>query len=355
MIDKRLSLHWISKKKIELRTSKIPKINKYEMLLKVESCAICGSDLKIFYHGNKRVKSGQIIGHEIAGKIIDIGSKVKNFKVGDNVSIGADTSCGKKSCQYCMNGNENCCDTNYAIGHQFEGGFTQYMKINQLVSKYGPISKFSKNISYDEVSLSEPLACCINGFEKVNFKKKGVLLILGAGPIGYLLASLGRLYECKNIILADYSESRLNFARSNLSRIVTVNLKKENLFKRIKKITKNKFCDYIFTANNSIESQKISISVVGKSGKINFFGGIPGKDCKNLLIDSNIIHYKEIVLTGSHGSTALQHKKALKLIISRKINVKALITHRYKLTDVKKAYEKAISGKAMKIIIKPHV
>ena len=355
MIGKRLSLHWIAKKKIELRNTNIPKINKYQILLKVESCAICGSDIKIFHNGNKRVKCGQIIGHEIAGKIIDIGPKVKNFKLGDKVSIGADTSCGKNSCRYCMSGSENCCVTNYAIGHQFEGGFTQYMKINQLVAKYGPISKFSKNISYDEASLAEPLACCINGFEKIGLKKKGVLLILGAGPIGYLLASLGKLYECKNIILADYSELRLNFAKRNLKRIITINLKKKNLFKLIKKITMNKFCDYIFTANNSIESQKISMSVVGRSGKINFFGGIPGNACRNLSIDPNIIHYKEIVLTGSHGSTALQHKKALKLIINQKINVKPLITDRYKLADIKKAYIKAMSGNAMKIIIKPHV
>ena len=355
MIGERTSLHWVAKKKIELKKTKVPKINNFELLLRVESCAICGSDLKIYHHGNARVKTGQIVGHEIAGQVVKIGSKIKDYRVGDRISIGADTSCGKKTCKYCFNGKENCCEKNYAIGHQFEGGFTQYMKINSLVSKYGPIAKFSKKISYDEASLAEPLACCINGFEKVNFKPNGTLLILGAGPIGFLLARLGKLYKSRKIILADFSLQRLIFAKKNIKKINIINLKKDNLFEKVKKITRNNFCDYIFTANNSIEAQKSAFRLVGKNGKINFFGGLPHNTKKDILVDTNLIHYKELVITGSHGSTASQHKKALSLISKRKINVRSLITHKYKLTDAKLAYSMAISGNAMKIIIKPNV
>jgi L-iditol 2-dehydrogenase len=358
MKKKRQSLHWVGKKNIQLKETNVPKLKNGEILLKVESCAICGSDVKIFFHGNKRVNPGQIIGHEIAGTVIETkGKNLHKFKVGDRLAVGADVPCGKKICKYCNSEQANCCDKNYAIGHQFEGGFTDYMILNKLTLNFGPVVKFKKNISFDEAAIAEPLACCINGFETVNYnKKKEVILILGAGPIGFLLASLGKYYNKNSkIILADYTVTRLNFAKKKIKNLITINLKKEELIKKILQITNNNLCDYIFTANNSIRSQIDAIKVVAKKGVINFFGGLPHNSKDTLKIDSNIIHYKEAIITGSHGSTPSQHKKAIELISKKKINVKPLITHIYSLKNIKLGYKKAISGNAMKVVIKPHV
>jgi len=354
MKNKRLSVHWISKKNIKLKKTNLPHIKDKELLLKVESCAICGSDLKIFFNGNKRVKSGQIIGHEISGSIVKIGKKVKNFNLGQRLAVGADVGCGRSNCEYCKSGSINSCDLNYAIGHQFEGGFNQYMKINETTLSNGPLTKIPKHISFDEAALSEPLACCLNGYEKSNVQKNKVTLIIGAGPIGYLLCALGKLYKSKLIILADYSLSRLRFAKKNLKNISIINLNRKNLINEVKRLTKNKLCDYIFTACNSIEAQQQSIQLVSKSGVINFFGGLSNNKKKKLELDSNLIHYKEASITGSHGSTPIQHRHAMKLISRKQIDVKPLITDLFSIKNIHLAYNRAASGKGMKVVIKPN-
>src|SRR3989338_2754488 len=114
----RKSAMWQGFNNIEIVTNKIPDVKSGEALVKVESCAICGSDLRILKHGNARVKQGTIIGHEIAGQIVKIGKGVTKFTVGDRVAIVADVPCGK--CIHCKAGRGNCCDINYAIAHQFE-------------------------------------------------------------------------------------------------------------------------------------------------------------------------------------------------------------------------------------------
>ena len=310
--------------------------------------------MKIFFNGNNRVKSGQIIGHEISGSIMKMGKKVKNFKLGQRLAVGADVGCGRGNCEYCKNGSVNTCDLNLAIGHQFEGGFNQYMKINEKTLFNGPLTKIPKHISFDEAALSEPLACCINGYEKSNVKKKKTILIIGAGPIGYLLCALGRLYESKLIILADYSLSRLKFANKNLKNISIIDLNKKNLVREVQRLTKYKLCNYIFTACNSIDAQQQSINLVSKGGVINFFGGLSKNNKKKLELDSNLIHYKEASITGSHGSTPAQHRYAVKLISRKLINVKPLITDLFSIKDIHLAYNKAISGEGMKVVIKPN-
>lgn len=354
MRTKRLSAHWISKKNIRLKKTNLPRVKDKELILKVESCAICGSDLKIYFNGNKRVKSGQIIGHEISGSIVKIGKKVKNFNLGQRLAVGADVGCGRINCEYCKRGSVNSCDLNYAIGHQFEGGFNQFMKINKTTLLNGPLTKIPKHISFDEAALSEPLACCLNGYEKSNVQRNKIILIIGAGPIGYLLSALGKLYKSKLIILADYSLSRLRFAKKNLKNISLINLKKKDLVKEVRRLTKNKLCDYIFTACNSIEAQQQSIDLVSKNGVINFFGGLSNNNKKKLELDSNLIHYKEASITGSHGSTPTQNKYAVKLISRKLIDVKPLITDLFSIKDIHLAYNKAISGKGMKVVIKPN-
>ena len=111
--------------------------------------------------------------------------------------------------------------------------------------------------------------------------------------------------------------------------------------------------DYIFTANPSVESHKYALKIASKNSSINFFGGV-SKNNSKLEIDSNFVHYNEIQITGSHGSTHLQHKKALRMIENKKINLKPLITHKFNLKDIKKAYEVSLKGKSIKVSIRPN-
>ena len=129
-----------------------PEIDNDSALMRIESVSICGSDVRIFHHGNPRVKPPTIIGHENSGVIVKVGKNVTRVKEGDRVSIGADVPCGQ--CHWCRNGLGNNCDINYAIGYQIPGAFAQYMKLPRLVLEEGPVTTFDTTLSFDEAALA---------------------------------------------------------------------------------------------------------------------------------------------------------------------------------------------------------
>jgi L-iditol 2-dehydrogenase len=329
----------------------MPVLNPGEALLKVESCAICGSDIRTLKHGNPRVSPGQIVGHEIAGTICEISGRQNKWNIGDRLSIGADVPCGQ--CLYCKSGQSNCCDVNYAIGHQFEGGFTEYMLLNSLTLERGPIKKLKDDTMFDAAALAEPLACCINGYECGLMRQCRSVVIFGAGPIGIMLGMLAFAYDAPLVLLIDPNESRLEMAMSTGAATHTLNPSGHDVKAYVDQLTSGMGADLIFTACPVVETHEQAVSIVSRRGVINLFGGLPA-GARQINIKSNDLHYREAYLTGSHGSTPGQHAKAVDLIESGKINVNLLITHRFPLSSILKAYEVAESGKAIKIIIHPH-
>ena len=168
---------------IVVREVKEPACGDREAILKVAACAVCGSDIRIYHYGNDRVKFPAVIGHEIAGEIVEVGSMVTQLKAGDRVALGADVPCG--TCFWCTNGMGTNCSINYAIGYQFPGGFQEYMLLNETTLRYGPVTRIPTGLSFQEAALAEPLACAINGLELARF---GLGVILHAKPIALFVA-----------------------------------------------------------------------------------------------------------------------------------------------------------------------
>jgi L-iditol 2-dehydrogenase len=346
---KRKFVTWNGLKNIEINSGDVPTPGDNEIILKVKACSVCGSDIRTFNNGNNRVKPGQIIGHEIAGEVFQVGKKIKEFHIGDRLSLGADVPCN--NCVFCLNGNPNSCETNYAIGHQFEGGFSEYMLINELTLKGGPVQKINNDIKYPVASLSEPLACCINGFENSNFSINKTVGIFGAGPIGLILAKLFEINNAKKIFLFDLNRDRLKLAKKNIRNVEVFEVSKELPNSVLTKNSNNKL-DIIFTACPSIEAQRMAIEMINKRGLINFFGGLP-KNSSNLTIDSNFLHYSEVILTGSHGSTPEHHRKATEMLNNKDIDLEFLIGKEYSLDDIKVAFRDVEDGKCIKAVICP--
>lgn len=331
------------KNQIYIEEISIPSIEDDQLLLKVLSCAICGSDLKISKVGNSRIAQDRTIGHEISGEVIKIGNKISKFQLGDMVSIGADLPC--HNCRYCKSGNVNLCKTNLATGYQFDGGFSQYMVVNKHILQNGPIQKFKK-IDPDIACLAEPLACAINGVEKslqcYSFGMPASALIFGGGPMGILLAEYLYYKNVCNILIIEKNKTRLKFIETNTKFIA------QQSSMHISK----KF-DLIFTACPAPETHSLSLDLIDTSGVINFFGGLP-LDASDISLNSNSIHYSESVLMGTHGSTPKHHKSALNLLEANKINLDFLITHKFGLHQIKEAFEVAKSGLGQKVIINPN-
>lgn len=334
-------------KKITFQSELIPPIKDNEILLNVMACSICGSDIRIYNNGNKRVSQGSIIGHEISGIIENVGNNVKHFDIGDKVSLGADVPCD--GCYYCDNDMVNNCENNYAIGHQLEGGFTTHMVVDAKVLNGGPIKNFY-NVSYEEAALAEPVACCINGYKQVfhDYRKINNIVVFGAGAIGIILAKLGKYYGAKNVIVVDIDKNRLAKLKSfkEIDYAIDGNI---DITDEIYKITNGKMADTVFTACPAISAQKDAMKIIGKKGFVNFFGGLANNELVPL--STNDIHYKEIVVTGSHGSNPKDHELAIQLIDEKKIIVSDLISHRYKLCDIQQAYDKMEKKECLKICI----
>lgn len=321
----------------------------YGLLVKVKAAAVCGSDIRIFRHGNERVQMPQIVGHEIAGEVVNKGQKINKFMIGDRVAIGADIPCGE--CEFCEDGRGNECRINYAIGYQFPGGFAEYMPLNELTTRFGPVHKIPEGVSFAEAALAEPLGCCINGLELTPVDLGDTVVIIGAGPIGCMLVQLARIRGAKKIILAQRSRKRLEMARK-FGADVYVSIREQDLEEVVMEETEGMGAHLVMIACASREAQLQGISLLRPGGMINFFGGLPsGSD--PLPISSNEIHYKQTFITGSHGSVPRQHRLALEMISSGQIDMESLITHTYSLDDIKKAFAAAENKEGFKVIVKP--
>lgn len=331
---------------ISIREVAMPEPGPGEILLKVKACAVCGSDIRIFHSGNPRVKPPAVIGHEISGEIVETGEGVKNFKKGDKIAVGADVPCGE--CFWCQNGMGNNCPINYAIGYQFPGGFSEYMLLNSLTVRLGPVHHLPEGVTFAEGALAEPLACCLNALELSHFKPGADIVIFGAGPIGCMLCELSKALGARKVIMTQRSEARLRLAEK-FGPDMVISSKDPELIPKILKETCGG-ADIVLTACPSVEAQAQAIKAAKNRGYVNLFGGLP-KGSPLLSIDSNIIHYKEIYVHGSHGSVPRHHRLGLDLIAAGKVQIKNYISHRFPLEKIQDAFKTAESKEGMKVIV----
>ena len=318
-----------NKKSVKLVNRKVyPKKN--DVVIKVRSCGICGSDIKILNGNNKRVEAGRVIGHEISGQICNIVSK-KLVTSNQNIILGADIP--------------NKLNKDFALGHEIDGGFQRYLIVKRKLLSKIPHVKTNKKINFNIASLCEPLACTLNGFEKINFKKGGDILIFGNGPMGNLIASVGLYFKSKRILIIDNNLKRMKFGVKSkyVKRLHIDKLKKQKKLKNFK---------YGFIACNSTFAQNNILNYISNNGYVNYFSGVT-YDQKFPLIDTNLIHYKELKVVGSHGSKKKHILKAANLIINKKIELKNIISNCFKLKNFIKAFDYAKKQKGLKIILNP--
>ena len=327
-----------------------PEIDDNSALLKVAACAVCGSDIRIYHSGNSRVTPPAILGHEISGEIVAVGKNVTKVNVGDRVAVGADVPCGQ--CYFCKAGIGNNCQINYAMGYQFQGGYAEYLPLNSTVVNFGPITKIPDSMSFDEAALAEPLACVLNALELTPVKLNDTFVLMGAGPIGLMLCEVAKIMGAGKVILINRSAPRLETAKKLKLADVYVCAKDEDAVKRVLKETGGLGANVVFTANPSPDSQADAIKMAVNRGRINFFGGL-SRDNKGVVIDTNTIHYKELMVTGAHGSMPQHHELAVHMIASGRINIKKFMTHQFKLDDILDAFKTAEDHAGLRVIVNP--
>ncbi len=321
-----------------------PQLGSGEVLVQMQACGICGSDLeKVFgQYGQPSMR----LGHEPSGIILDVGSDVTEFKKGDRVFTHHHVPC--YDCHLCNHGNETMCPKYYETNLSPCGLSEEYVVPAWNVS-HGGVLKISDSLTFEEAAMIEPLACCVRAWTKFLYREGDSAAVFGVGPTGMMHVMLAHAKKFSKIFCFDVNDFRLDFAKQfNITN--SINSMDENRMQIILDNTNGQGVDVAIVATSSLKALNDAIDMVRKGGAVMMFG-VPSKGAK-LDLDMNKIYSKEITLVTSYAASDSDTKEALRLIESSQINVKQLITHTYPIIDSQKAFDHARSGdNAMKIII----
>jgi len=343
-----LASYLYGQKDLRLKEVSIPEINDNEILLKVKSAAICGTDIRMINNGYNGIteETPRILGHEIAGIIEKIGKNINKYSVGMRVAVAPNMGCGV--CSQCVSGNTQLCEEYHALGINLDGGFAEYVKIPEDACRQGNIIELSKNVSFDEAALNEPLSCVYNGFTKCDIKPGDTVLVIGTGPIGIMHAKLAKMAGAAKVMINDISKERLEVCRKIDSSFII--LQSENLKEQVMSQTSGRGLDVCITACPSPQAQADSLEMMATGGRVNFFGGLPAS--KEIVgINTNLVHYKQLILTGSARASLSQYRKTLDFISSGILNVKDLISARFPLDKIEEGVQLATRVEGLKNII----
>ncbi|WP_232844849.1 zinc-dependent dehydrogenase [Paracoccus onubensis] len=324
----------------------VPALESGDVLIRVRAATICGTDIRIF-RGRKTagIRYPSVLGHEFAGEVVDAGGN-PHLGAGDRVALCPAISCGR--CHLCKTGRENLCKDGQAVGYEIDGAFAEFIRIPARAVAAGNIRKLPETTGFDEAALAEPLACVLNGQEKVGVTAGDVVLVLGAGPIGLLHVYLARLRGAAKIIVSDPNAHRRDAAMTG-GADVTIDPRAEDVAARVAEETAGMGATVVICAIGVPALARQASDLVAHGGRISLFAGFSKGEMAEM--DVNAIHYNEITVTGAFGLSRRDYDRAFDMIAGRGMDVRGLITHRYGLDSIVEAFKTAESGGAIKVAI----
>lgn len=328
----------------------VPQCGKGDILVKVDACAVCGTDLKAWLSGNPRIKAPKVMGHEFAGTVVEIGPEAVNAPaLGSRVVMATSVSCG--DCYYCRRGNRNLCSNVAPMGFTFEGGMAEYTVIPAQALRNGHVITVPASVKATHAALAEPLSCAVNSLENCNMEPGATVLVIGAGPMGIMNACVARECGAGKVIFAEINEERLRQGKPfGFDRLV--NPLKEDLPAIVREMTDGVGADVVIVAAPAALPQEQALAMVRKRGTVCLFASLPaGKS--TLSIDSRLIHYGEIRLVGTSDSTPEHVQKAVAMLAKGKLPADRLVTHVLPFSDILTSFELMKSGEALRVVLVP--
>jgi L-iditol 2-dehydrogenase len=296
----------------------IPKVKDGEMLIEVEACAICGSDVKTFKLGNPRMNAPATIGHEFCGTIIDLGKGVDKYSIGERVTMATTMGCGE--CIYCKQGKTNICKNITAMGFHCDGAMAAYTVVPAKAVSMGNVVKVG-DLDAQIAALSEPMSCAINGLGRLPMDKIESALIVGIGALGMMHAIALSEYGVKNIVCV----SNPGVKRDIMEDIGYKVIGRDELDKEYLELSGGDGFDLVIITAPSNAVQANAVQYAKKGGYVSYFASLPVGD-EMLNMNSRTIHYNELILYGTSDSTAAHVKEAGQILRKRKDTFEKIIT-----------------------------
>lgn len=329
---------------IEIRDVDKPKIAPDEVLIKVAATGICGTDLEIYDAiVPLPISLPRIFGHEFSGVVTEVGERITDVSIGDNVVAETGIVCRK--CRFCKMGKHNLCPNRKPLGLAWDGAFAEYVKVPGI-----NVHVLPDGLSLNEAALTEPTAVAVHAvIERAQVKAGDTMAVIGTGPIGLLTMQCSRVAGASMILSSGHHDNRLKVAK-DIGADVIVNEKRENVVKRAKQLTEGFGVDIAFEATGNPSAVKQAIAMTGKGGKVAIIGVHP-KPLKKF--DTVDIVYNEKTILGCWTHTSSTWERALSLLSSKKINVSPLITHVLPLERIEYGFRLVKNREAIKVLIKP--
>jgi L-iditol 2-dehydrogenase len=335
---------------LRLEDADEPKPSPDEVKIRVRNCSTCGTDVKIYNHGHHHLVPPRVIGHEIAGEVVEVGADVPGWAAGDRVQVIAAVPCG--SCAECVRGRMTVCPNQTSVGYHYDGGFAEYLVVPRVVLAVDGLNRVPDGVGFAEASVAEPLACVLNGQELARVGDGDDVVVVGAGPIGCLHVRLARARGARRVFLVELNRARLDLAAGLVSPDAAVCGSEVDAVEAVLELTGGRGADVVITAAASGAAQEDALRMTARSGRISLFGGLP-KDRPTITLDSNLVHYRELTVVGANGSSPDHNKRALELIATGRVPVTDLITHRLPLAKLHDAIGLVAGGQAIKVTIEP--
>lgn len=321
-----------------------PEISSGELLVEVKACGICGSDLMEWY---RLKKAPLVLGHEATGEVVEVGEGAKDFKKGMRVFVSHHVPCN--SCRYCLNGQHTVCETLHTTNF-FPGGFAEYIRVPKINVKRGTFL-LPNELSFEEGTFIEPLACVIRSQRQAQFKSGQQVLILGCGISGLLHLLLAKTSGADRIVITDTNKYRLKVAKELGADLVIE--AKENLPRRLQEASQGRLVDLVVICTSSLSAFHQAFKSVDRAGTILCFA--PTEPGVELSVPVNDFWRNSITITHSYGGSPQDLSEAIDLLAKGKISVEKLISHRVSLEDTGLGFNLvAEAGESLKVIVKPN-
>lgn len=327
-------------RKITVENLPTPSCAEGEVLVAMKACGVCGTDVKTYVRGHPLIPPGSVLGHEVAGEVID--SHHPNFKVGDRVVAAPYAPC--LSCSMCQRNLFSLCKTLFESSLE-PGGFAEVIRVPQRIADQA-LLKIPSELDYMTASLTEPVACCFHGLEALNLQAGQSLLIMGDGPMGLLQSAVGKSLGASPVILSGIGGPRLELAAHIADRVIDVS--SCDLAGELKTILPDG-PEKVMASVGSVEVVQQALQVVAKGGAVNIFAGMP-KDAQ-LSLPLNRVHYDEVVIVGTFGFGPPHFQKALDFLAHNNTTLAGMFTHRVSLDEVEQTLDAASRFQTIKAVV----
>lgn len=321
----------------------LPRIQAGEILVRVRSSGICGSDVMEWY---RKPKAPLVLGHEIAAEVVDVAVGVDRAKVGERIFASHHVPCGQ--CRYCLAGHETVCDT-LRTTNLDPGGFAEFVRVPAINVKHG-VFALPDEITDDEAVFVEPLACVIRGHRLAGFRPAGTVLVIGSGVAGLLHVKLAKASGAAKVIATDIVDYRKAAARKAGADAVIDG--GEDVPARVKEANEGHLADFVVTCTGAPKAIAEGLASVDRGGTVLFFA--PTEPTVRVEIPFNALWREEVTLASSYGGSPRDIREAIDLLAGRRILVSDLITHVLPLSEAAEGFRLVAQARdSMKVVLRP--